>query len=95
MKSRQKVDNDAHIEHVKSLAIAAKKARRACELAEFDWRQKPNADTLAATMAAQKVWSTAEAELREICLHDEQLIADVKRRTARPGRPRNSPPSSA
>jgi hypothetical protein len=83
LRSRQKVDNDAHIEHVKSLAFVAKKARRACELAEWDWRQKPNADTLAAAMAAQHVRSAAEAELREICLHDEQLISDVKQRWGR------------
>ncbi len=82
-KSQAKINNANDVQRVKDLAIAAKKARRACELAEFDWRRKPNADTLAAAMAAQKVRSAAEAELREICLNDEQLIADVKRRYGR------------
>ena len=80
MESRAKINGDDHIQQVEAVAIAAKKARRACELAEWDWRRNPNADTLAAVRAAQEARNHAVAELREICLHDEDLIADVQRR---------------
>jgi hypothetical protein len=66
LRSRQKVEEAAHFEQVEAVAIAATKARRACELAEFDRRRNPNADTLAAAMAAQKVRNAADAELREL-----------------------------
>lgn len=79
LKSRQKDNDAAHIQLVKDLALATKKARRACELAEWDWRESPNADTLAAARAAQGARSAAETELREACLNDEQLVAEVTR----------------
>jgi hypothetical protein len=59
-----------HTQRVKDLAVAIK-ARRACELAEWDWRRNPGGDTLAAARAAQQARYKAEAELREACLHDE------------------------
>jgi hypothetical protein len=79
LKSRAKINDAAHIQLVKDLALAAKKARRACELAEWDWRHNPCGDTLAASRAAQGVRGAAEAELREACLNDEQLVAEVTR----------------
>jgi hypothetical protein len=72
-----------HTQRVKDLAVAAKKARRRCELAEWDWRRDPGVDTLAAARAAQEVRSTAEAELREACLNDEDLIAALTRQVGR------------
>jgi hypothetical protein len=83
LQSRQKINDAAAVQRVEDLAIAARKVRRSCELAEWDWRRNPNADTLAAARAAQAARSAAEAELREACLNDEQLVADVKRRFGR------------
>jgi hypothetical protein len=79
LESRAKANDAAHIQLVKDFALAAKKARRACELAEWDWRHNPCGDTLVAARTAQAARSAAEAELREICLNDEQLVADVTR----------------
>jgi hypothetical protein len=78
-----KRDFDAYPDQVETVAIAAKKARRQCELAEGHWRRNPGADTLAEAMAAQRHRNDAEAELRELLLHDEQLISAVKRRYGR------------
>ena len=76
VKSRARVNDAAAVERVRDLAYAAKKARR-CELAEFDWRRNPSRDTLAAARAAQQARNEAEAELREACLNDEQLIVSA------------------
>jgi hypothetical protein len=83
LKSRAKVEDKASQAELESIAIAAKKARRTAELAEFDWRQKPNADTLAAARAAQAARNEAADALRELCLQDEQLISNVQRRYGR------------
>jgi hypothetical protein len=82
-RSRQKADFDAYRDEVERTASAAKNARRACELAEWSWRQKPNSNTLADARRAQQARNAAEADLREICLNDEPLIADAKRRYGR------------
>jgi hypothetical protein len=52
--------------------------RRACELADLDRRSDPTATLLDAARRAQQAPSAAEAELRELLLHDEHLIADEK-----------------
>jgi hypothetical protein len=80
LRSRAKAEDAAHLEQVEAAAFAAKKARRACELAEWWWRRSPNSETLAKARAAQQARSAAETELRELLLNDEQLIADVQRR---------------
>ena len=82
-RSRAKVDFDAYRDRVEALALAAKKARRNAELAESWWRQHPGADNLADARRAQQARSAAEEALRELLLHDEQLIADVQRRYGR------------
>ena len=63
--------------------LPPKKARRNCELAEMDWRMNPNADTLAAALAAQQVRNTADRDLRELCVNDEETIAAVLLRWGR------------
>jgi hypothetical protein len=80
---RRKFDDAASVEHVRSLAIAVKKARREAELCEFDWRLNPNSDTLHAARAAQQARTAAELELREQLLGDQSLFADVMRSVGR------------
>jgi hypothetical protein len=42
IKSRQRLDNEADLEHVRNLAIAAKRARRGLEVATAMWQlQQP------------------------------------------------------
>jgi hypothetical protein len=82
-KERRKFDDAARVEHVRSLAIAVKKARRETELCEFDWRLNPNSDTLHAARAAQQARTAAEKELREQLLGDQSLFADVMRSVGR------------
>jgi hypothetical protein len=82
-RSRQKVDFAEYRSQVADLAVAAKKARRACELAESWWRQHPSADSLAEAKAGQQARSAAVEALREFLLHDAQLIGDVQRRYGR------------
>jgi hypothetical protein len=83
MRSRRKIDDAAGVEHVRSLAIAVKKARRETELCEFDWRLNPNSDTLHAARAAQQARAAAERKLREQLLGDQDLFADVMRSVGR------------
>jgi hypothetical protein len=82
-RSRRKADFDAYRDEVECAALAAKKARRNAELAESWWRQHPGADSLADARRAQHARSAAEEALRELLLHDEQLIADVQHRYGR------------
>jgi hypothetical protein len=49
----------------------------------MDWRMNPNADTLAAALAAQQVRNTADRDLRELCVNDEETIAAVQLRWGR------------
>jgi hypothetical protein len=60
-----------------------KKARREAELCEFDWRLNPGSDTLHAAPAAQQARASAENELREQLLGDQNLFADVMRSVGR------------
>jgi hypothetical protein len=82
-RSRKKIDDAARVEHVRSLAIGVKKARREAELCQFDWRLNPNSDTLHAARAAQHARTAAENELREQLLGDQDLFADVMRSVGR------------
>jgi hypothetical protein len=79
-KSREKADRIDAERHVATLAGTLKRARRECELAEFQWRRNPSADNLTAARAAQHARNAAEVELRELCLNDERLYADVQYR---------------
>jgi hypothetical protein len=81
--SRKKIDDAECVEHVRSLALAVKKARREAELCEFDWRLDPNSDSLHAARAAQQARTAAENELREQLLGDRDLFADVMRSVGR------------
>jgi hypothetical protein len=82
-RSRKKIDDAARVEHVRSLAIGVKNARREAELCQFDWRLNPNNDTLHAARAAQHARTAAENELREQLLGDQDLFADVMRSVGR------------
>jgi hypothetical protein len=82
-RSREKADFDQYRDRVETLALASKKARRACELAEWAWRQRPNSDTLAEAKAAQQARNASDEALREELLHDESLIAAVQRKYGR------------
>jgi hypothetical protein len=83
LKSRQKIRDAAGVEHVRSLAIVVKRARREVELCEFDWRLNPSSDTLHAARAAQQARTAAENALREQLLGDQDLFADVMRSVGR------------
>jgi hypothetical protein len=83
VRSLRKTDDNAGVEHVRSLAIAVKKARREAELCEFDWRLDPNSDTLHAARAAQQTRTATENELRDQLLGDRSLFADVMRSVGR------------
>jgi hypothetical protein len=78
-KSRAKVNSDAVIQRAKDLAVAARKARRACELDEADWRRNPSSDNLSRARNAQEVRQAAEEALRAICLDDQELISELTR----------------
>ena len=82
-RSRKKINDAADIEHVRSLAITVKRARREVELCQFDWRLNANSDTLHAARAAQQARTTAENELREQLLGDQDLFTDVMRSVGR------------
>jgi hypothetical protein len=81
--SRRKSDDAQHIQKVRAAATAAKRAKRACQLAEGDWRREPNSDTLAETLAAQRARSEAEQALREACQFDDDLASAVMRQVGR------------
>ena len=52
-RSREKANRNEAERHVAMLAGTLKRARRECELAEFQWRRKPSADNLTTARAAQ------------------------------------------
>jgi hypothetical protein len=82
-RSRTKRDFAAYRDQLETLALAAKKSRRAAEVAESWWRQHPTQDNLEAAKAAQASRKAAVDAPREICLDDEQMIDDVYRRYGR------------
>jgi hypothetical protein len=82
-RSRRKFDADQHIDKVRALASAVKRARRATEVAELAWRIEPNSATLQEARQAQQARTAAENELREQLLGDQDLFADVMRSVGR------------
>jgi hypothetical protein len=82
-RSRDKADFDQYRGQVETLALASKKARRACELDEAAWRRNSNSDTLQRAKASQQARRAADEALREELLYDEKLIAAVQNRYGR------------
>jgi hypothetical protein len=78
-RDRSKYDRDQLLDSVRTQASMVKRARKACELAEWAWRENPSSDNLAAAMAAQKARNAAEAELLERCQNDRGLMSAVLR----------------
>ena len=74
-RERRNLEDKQHITDVRAAASAAVRARRAYSLAMGFWRQKPTADNLAAAERAKADQKAAEQQLRELCSHDEELIA--------------------
>jgi hypothetical protein len=56
-----------------------KRAKRACEIEEWAWRQNPSAENLSATMAAQSSRNEAEKILLEELCNDRALMSAVLR----------------
>jgi hypothetical protein len=76
-RSRQKADRDQAERRVGQLASAILKVRRRCTLAHGDWARNlssANLDALRSEMHARRL---LEAELRDLCCSDEQLITAV------------------
>jgi hypothetical protein len=82
-RSRRKFDDAEHIQKVRARATAVKRARRACQLAEADWRREPDSESLAEARRAQQARAAAEETLREICLFDQDLVSAVMRQVGR------------
>jgi hypothetical protein len=78
-RSREKANFDAYQDRVRALARGVWRARRACELAEFDWRHSPGQDALRDAMAAQRARTDAEQMLRDELLGDDDLYVRVLR----------------
>jgi hypothetical protein len=78
-RDRAKREFAAYRDQVETLGSAVKKARRACELAEWAWRQRPNSDTLQAAKQAQATRSSLYSELLEACLQDADLANSLSR----------------
>jgi hypothetical protein len=75
LRSRRKADEKADIAHVKDLAIGAKRARRALEVAQGMWQLSPTPANRQAVTDAYAARSEAMAELREALANDDDLVA--------------------
>jgi hypothetical protein len=73
----------ARARHVKDLAIAVKRAKRAAFVAQTSWRLSRSSADLDAITKAEEHAQQLEAALREACCNDEVLIAQVKRQVSR------------
>ena len=78
-RSRSKREFADYRDQVETLGSAVRKARRACELTEWAWRQRPNSDTLQAAKQAQAMRSSLYSELLEACLQDADLANYLSR----------------
>jgi hypothetical protein len=72
-RSRERIEDRDHIANVRALAAAARKARRASELAEAFRRQSPSQANLSHAQAAQRTRKAAEDALLEAVLYDREL----------------------
>jgi hypothetical protein len=79
IKSRRKLDAKADAEHVRNLAIALKKAKRAQAVAHGLWAMSPTASNRQALAEAAAARQEARAALLEACLQDQGLVDDVMR----------------
>jgi hypothetical protein len=78
-RDRAKREFSEYRDRVGDLALAAKRTRRAAELAEWAWRRNPGfGGTLAEAKRAKQARRAADEALREELLFDEALIAQVQ-----------------
>jgi hypothetical protein len=79
IKSRQRLDNEADLEHVLNLAIAAKRARRGLEVATAMWQLSRTSSNRQALAEATAACSEAMADIREeLCNHDDLVSAAIR-----------------
>jgi hypothetical protein len=70
-------NRQAAVERVGDAARAVRGARREVELAMFDLRRKSSPETRAAAAEAIAARDAAMDVLRELCQHDDKLVAAV------------------
>jgi hypothetical protein len=79
LQSRRRLDAKADIEHVRALALAVKKARRAVEVAHIAWGLNSTQANLQEITAAMRARSDAEKALREgLCNDDDMVSAAIR-----------------
>jgi hypothetical protein len=72
-RSRERIEDRDHIASVRALAAAARKARRASELAEAFRQQSPSQANLSHAQAAQGTRKAAEDALLEAVSYEREL----------------------
>jgi hypothetical protein len=72
-RSRERIEDRDHIANVRALAAAARKARRASELAEAFRQQSPSQANLSHAQAAQRTRKAAEEDLFAAVDFDREL----------------------
>jgi hypothetical protein len=75
LRDRRRLDEKADVERVRDLAIAAKKARRAVEVATALWRMSATSANRQALTEAYVDRASAIAELREELCNDDDLVS--------------------
>jgi hypothetical protein len=75
LRDRRRLDNQAEVETVRTLASAAKRARRAAEVAQSIWRMSPTSANRQALTEAYAARSEAMTELREELCNDEDMVS--------------------
>jgi hypothetical protein len=78
-RSREKREFGEYRDEIETLASAVRKARRACELEEAQWRRSPNQDSLQRAKGAQLARKRAEDELLEAVDFDRDLYRRLLR----------------
>jgi hypothetical protein len=78
-RAREKREFADYRDGIETLALAARKAKRLCELEEYAWRSRPNSDNLQRAKAAQIARKRAEDALLEAVNHDRELYRAVLR----------------
>jgi hypothetical protein len=75
LRDRRRLDEKADLERVRDLAIAAKKARRAVEVATALWRMSATSANRQDLTEAYADRASAMAELREALANDDDLVS--------------------
>jgi hypothetical protein len=75
LQSRRRLDAKADIEHVRALALAVKKARRAVEVAHIAWGLNSTQANLQALAEATAARREAMAAIREELCNDDDLVS--------------------